>query len=391
MKTNLSTETSAAREAALEVLLHNAHGPYHKLPRTAGWGYPEPYTRDLMIASLGILASKNEKLLRVLHRVLETLARNQSTHGHIPSLVHDPEDRGASDTTPLFLMALGLYRKQTGERNFLEQAAQKALTWMAYQSPSDRIMVTQQPTSDWRDEQWVLGFGLFVNAAYYAALKLFGHEEEAGLLRETVSRFVIRAGAQHRHVHEGLVVPHKPYYALWSYKVYASERFDLLGNSLAILAGLATPSRSKAIIAWTEAECAAMRQRGELAAGLPPCFFPYIRPEDPDWRPRYAQFNQPGEYHNGGVWPFVCGFYVSAAVAAGSHDTARRALESLARLVRPAREQAVDFGFNEWFRAQDNTPQGQDWQTWSASMYLYADACVRQGLPLFFERSTARS
>ena len=31
-----------------------------------------------------------------------------------------------------------------------------------------------------------------------------------------------------------LVVKHKPYYALWSYKILSSERFDLLGNSLAI-------------------------------------------------------------------------------------------------------------------------------------------------------------
>ena len=42
-----------AKEAAIQVLLHNARGPCRGLPRTAGWGYPEPYTRDLMIASLG--------------------------------------------------------------------------------------------------------------------------------------------------------------------------------------------------------------------------------------------------------------------------------------------------------------------------------------------------
>jgi len=36
-----------AKEAALRVLLHNAHGPFQGLPRAAGWGYPEPYTRDL--------------------------------------------------------------------------------------------------------------------------------------------------------------------------------------------------------------------------------------------------------------------------------------------------------------------------------------------------------
>ena len=46
-----------ACEAAKHVLLYNLHGPFHGLPRTAGWGYPEPYTRDLMIASLGYLGN----------------------------------------------------------------------------------------------------------------------------------------------------------------------------------------------------------------------------------------------------------------------------------------------------------------------------------------------
>jgi len=88
-------EIEVAKKAALEVLLHNAHGPYHGLPRTAGWGYPEPYTRDLMLSVFGIAVSENQKLLESIRRVLETLAMNQTEHGHIPSLVHDNEDRGS--------------------------------------------------------------------------------------------------------------------------------------------------------------------------------------------------------------------------------------------------------------------------------------------------------
>src|SRR5665811_1118525 len=79
-----------AKSAAMDVLLHNASGPYEGLPRTAGWGYPEPYTRDLLISSLGIFASGNEELFHSLRRVLGTLARNQSPRGQIPSLVHVP-------------------------------------------------------------------------------------------------------------------------------------------------------------------------------------------------------------------------------------------------------------------------------------------------------------
>jgi len=386
MKRRRPDPVAQAKQAALEVLLHNDRGPYRDLPRAAAWGYPEPYTRDLMISALGVLVSDNARLVRRLRRVLEVLARNQSPLGHIPSLAHDPSDRGASDTTPLFLFGLGLFRKTTGEADFLADPAEKALTWMDYQSPEDRVMVAQLPTSDWRDEQWVTGYGLYVNTIVYSYLRLFGRHDKAERLRRLMDRFTVTAEVKHRHTHEGLKLRRKPYYALWSYKVLGSERFDLLGNSLAILSGIAAPTRARALVAWVEGECRGLRERGDLALDLPPNLFPYIRSDDPDWRGRYALFNPPGEYHNGGIWPFVCGFYVAAIVAAGGHRLARKKLLALTELVRPARQRPVAFGFNEWFRAQDGQPCGQDWQSWSAAMYLYAAACVeRRSTPFFDE------
>ena len=382
---NRSDSVEKAKRAALDVLLHNMHGPCDGLPRTAGWGYPEPYTRDLMISSLGILASGNQRLTASLRHVLKILARNQSPRGLIPGLVHDPEDRMSSDTTPLFLLAVACFRTTTGESSFLETAVQKAMTWMDYQSPSDRIIVGQLPTSDWRDEQWVLGFGLFVNTLVYSYLRLYGEHEKANLLRSLMSKYTITADVKHRHVHEGLTMRQKPYYALWSYKNDSSERFDLLGNSIAILTGIASSSRANAIISWVERECAAMRERGKLVGDLPPNLFPFIRETDPDWRPRYKDYNLPGEYHNGGVWPFVCGFYVAALVAAGRQQLATKKLEALARIVRPAKRANVSFGFNEWLRAQDGTLRGQDWQTWSAAMYLYAAISVERCETPFFK------
>lgn len=378
METLARQDIEEAKQAAVEVLLHNAHGPYHGLPRTAGWGYPEPYTRDLMFSLLGIAASENRELLESIRRVLETLAINQTERGHIPSLVHDTEDRGASDTTPLFLLAIGIFRRVTGEQDFLQAAARKALTWMAYQSPSDRFLVAQQPTSDWRDEQWMTGYGLYVNTIVYSYLRLFGQHEQADRVRSEMRRFAITGGVQHQHVHEGLVVPHKPYYAFWSYKIYSSERFDLLGNSLAILSGIASPSRAAAMIAWIEGECLGMRQKGDLGLDLPPNFFPFIKPGEPDWRVRYEQFNMPGEYHNGGIWPFIAGFYVAALVAAKKYRLAEAKLLTLTRIIRAAKNERLKFGFNEWLKAQDGQPMGQNWQTWSAALYLYAVKCVEK-------------
>jgi hypothetical protein len=385
MQTEDWIEIEQAKKAALEVLLHNAHGPYHGLPRTAGWGYPEPYTRDLMFSIFGIAVSGNQKLLESIRRVLETLAKNQTERGHIPSLVHDKEDRGSSDTTPLFLLGVGIFRKVTGESDFLIEAVEKALKWMEYQSPSDRYLVAQQPTSDWRDEQWVTGYGLFVNTLVYSYLRLLGPHDRAEMVRREMSRFTITGGTIHRHVHEGLVVKHKPYYAFWSYKIHSSERFDLLGNSLAILSGIASPSRADEMISWIEEECAGMRKRADLAVDLPPNFFPFIKPEDPDWLPRYEIYNKPGDYHNGGIWPFICGFYVAALVAAKKYTLAREKLVALTHSIKISNTGNLAFGFNEWIKAQDGKPMGQDWQTWSAALYLYAAKCVEEKRTPFFD------
>ena len=385
METTNSLDIEKAKEAALGVLLHNMHGPFHGLPRTAGWGYPEPYTRDLMFSILGIAVSGNQKLIESIRKVLETLAKNQTVRGHIPSLVHDKDDRGASDTTPLFLLGVGIFRKVTEEPDFLTEAVEKALVWMEYQSPSDRYLVAQQPTSDWRDEQWVNGYGLFVNTLVYSYLKILGKHERAGKIRQEMSRFTISADDRHHHVHEGLVVKHKPYYALWAYKIYSSERFDLLGNCLAILSGLASPSRADEMVSWIEAECSVMREKGELAVDLPPNFFPYIQPENPDWHPRYKLFNKPGEYHNGGIWPFICGLYVAALVAAKRYSLAKEKLSALTQLIGKSSSNELEFGFNEWIKAQDGKPMGQDWQTWSAALYLYAVKCVEENTTPFFD------
>ena len=390
MESGLNGLAEKAKKAALEVLLHNNEGPFMNLPRTAGWGYPEAYTRDLMIASLGVLVTGNETLINSLRNVFQILAKNQTRLGHISSIVHDPKETGASDTTPLFLMAIKIFREFTGEDDFLEESVKKALTWMEYQSPNNRALVAQLPTSDWRDEQWVLGYGLFVNAIVYAYLKLFHLDDRADLLKERLTtRLAIKEKDSKHYVEGGLTIRYKPYYALWSYKVYNSERFDLLGNSLAILSGIASPARSLKMIAWIEEECLKLKNNGDLVLDLPPNFFPYIHPGDHDWRQRYVRFNPPGEYHNGGIWPFVCGFYIAALVAAGRYKLAEKKFEALTKLVTLVNKAKVEFGFNEWFKAQDGKPKGQDWQTWSAAMYLYAAECIKLKRTPFFDKMRA--
>ena len=76
---------------------------------------------------------------------------------------------------------------------------------------------------------------------------------------------------------------------------------------------------------------------------------------------------------------------MAALVAAGQSELAREKLLALTELVRPARAANAAFGFNEWFSAQDGAPRGQDWQSWSAAMFLYAADCVEKNATPFFD------
>ncbi len=384
--TDIRPGVEQATEAAREVLRHNLHGPCLGLPRAAAWGYPEPYTRDMLISGLAALTTLDKDLMDSLRQVLETLARNQGPLGLMPSLAHDYGNRGASDTTPLFLIVLALYRRVTGEMDFLQEAAQKALVWMEYRSCENRVLVDQQPTTDWRDELWVPGYGLYVNTLVYTYLRLFREHERAAQLRARIHCFAATDRGSLGSGKHGLLLGEKPYFALWAVKEYSSDRFDLMGNSLAVLSGLMAPSMAGEMIMWVETECQRLRESGDLAGELPPCLFPFLRHGEWEYRPRIERLNPPGCYCNGGIWPFNCGFYLAALVAAGRLDLAERKLAALTELVRRAKNPSLGYGFNEWHQAQDGLPKGQDWQTWSAAMYLYAVECVRRAeTPLFDE------
>ena len=76
-------------------------------------------------------------------------------------------------------------------------------------------------------------------------------------------------------------------------------------------------------------------------------------------------------YHNGGVWPFIGGFYVAALVKARRLETAAQTLDRLTELNRSGE-------FNEWHHGQTHEPMGVANQAWSAALYLFACECVKR-------------
>jgi hypothetical protein len=58
---------------------------------------------------------------------------------------------------------------------------------------------------------------------------------------------------------------------------------------------------------------------------------------------------------------------------------------ALTHCVKISNTRYVNFGFNEWLKAQNGKAMGQDWQTWSAALYLYAVKCVEEKRTPFFD------
>jgi GH15 family glucan-1,4-alpha-glucosidase len=145
------------------------------------------------------------------------------------------------------------------------------------------------------------------------------------------------------------------------------EWFDSFGNLLAILAGVADERQTGIILDFIARHAMDQWPLRSLT--------PAVLPGDPDWRDYYGTLNAPHCYHNGGVWPFLGGFYVAALV-----HTGRDGAEALLRLAKlnAAGE------FNEWHHGVSGEPMGVCDQAWSAGMYLFACECVKQGrVPLY--------
>jgi hypothetical protein len=155
---------------------------------------------------------------------------------------------------------------------------------------------------------------------------------------------------------------------------FFGEEGDVFGNVLAILLGLADArSARRTVDALLDAH---VHEPYPVRAVTRP-----IKRASMLWRPYMARHRQNlvWQYHNGGIWPMVGGFWVAALVASGRKE------QAYAELVKLARACAVkDWAFTEWLHGKTLAPRGMPGQSWNAAGYLLAERAVLEGLDPFF-------
>jgi hypothetical protein len=344
-------------------------------------GHHQVWARDSMITLLGARFAPDDQIQTALRASIELLRLKQATQGAIPNNVDcatlRPNFRAYADAGLWWIIGSSLLAPDP-------PTVAAVLDWYACQDVDQSGLISMQESADWQDLFCTRGKGLYVNCLYVLALRAAGRHEHAALVTERINRFFWYEGdgSLLRHIAQtfsseskqeldslgrkrwlpvkrDLVSDH--YYVPYLGFRAVGEWFDALGNLLAILSGVAGESQTATILDFIE--------RHGMAEAPMRSLTPVIEPGDPDWRDYYGTLNLPHHYHNGGVWPFIGGFYVAALVKARRFQEAERALHRLAVLNR-------DGEFNEWHHGSTRQPMGVRNQAWSAGMYLFARECV---------------
>ncbi|MFZ5558424.1 MAG: glycoside hydrolase 100 family protein [Pseudomonadota bacterium] len=380
------TLVARCREAALALLRANT-GPDGIMAATPSRRsqqkhYHAVFARDAGLCTLAMVRSGDAALIEGARNALVLMARHQADNGQIPKFVLPAKADadfwyvGCIDATLWWLIALKHFSRQLPEEALehrLGAEVGRAIQWLQCQEHPRLALIAQNEASDWADIMPRSGFVLYTNALWYYVKRLY-RLPRAPETRHHFNHLFFPFGGELPEYRRLRLLGHfvrnrakvRSLYLSFVNFSFWGEEGDVLGNLLAILVGLAGGPRARALLrALAQAK---VDEPWPARATVTP-----IEDDSPLWRiymERHRQ-NLAWQYHNGGAWPMVGGFWVMALAAQGNAAAARAALARLA-----AANAVNGFEFNEWFHGRSGEPMGMAGQSWSAAAFLLAEAAL---------------
>ncbi|HEV7614269.1 MAG TPA: glycoside hydrolase 100 family protein [Steroidobacteraceae bacterium] len=352
-------------------------------------GYTAIFGRDAAVCAIGMALSGDRLLEGAAATGLQTLAQYQAPNGQIAKFVDLQKQEadfwylGCIDSTLWWLIALAFLDRRSRTRGLERRYAKHiklAIQWLLAQEHQRFYLLQQNEASDWADIMPRSGFVLYTNALWYFVKRLYRvshaqqtranfnglfHPFSAGISQYRRARllndYVLRRGRD------------RDLYLSFVNFSFFGEEGDVFGNVLAILLGLADAAASR-------------RTLDALAKTHVDDPYPVravTRPIARDsslWRAymgRHRQ-NHVWQYHNGGIWPMVGGFWIAALAAAGRLEEARVNLAKLARVCA-----LRNWAFTEWLHGKTLAPRGMPGQSWNAAAFLMAEHAVADNAGIF--------
>ncbi len=378
-------QIEACAQASLDLLQRNLtpHGilAASRTEAAVARRYTRIFGRDAAICVLAMCGSGIEALEQGAVASLDALAAQQAANGQIPKYV-DPDGLdadfwylGCIDATLWWLIAADHVRRhgRVGAHHWRAEV-ERAIVWLLAQEHQAFRLLQQNEASDWADIMPRSGYVLYTNALWYEVKRRFALADAQATQHHFNHLFhpfqrdlpeYHRARLLRHYARRGQCDPEL--YLSFVNLAFAGDEGDVFGNLLAILCGLSNESMGHRIVKTISAAKASDPYPVRVV------LHPMSRKHEL-WRPymtRHRQ-NQPHQYHNGGIWPFVGGFWVLALTRLGLRDRARQELARLARV------NALDgWRFTEWFHGQTLEPMGMAGQSWNAATFLLAQRSVQ--------------
>ena len=375
------------RCAALALLQRNlsAHGilAASRTEAAEARRYTRIFGRDAAICVLAMCGSGDPLLEQGAVASLDALAREQAANGQIPKYV-DPQGRdadfwylGCIDATLWWLVAVDHVRRHgdVGPAHWQAEVT-RALSWLLAQEHQRFRLLQQNEASDWADIMPRSGYVLYTNALWVEVKRRFAlaDAEATGFHFNHLFNPFQRDLPEY---HRARLLQHYArrgrrdcgLYLSFVNLAFAGNEGDVFGNLLAILCGAAGESRGREIVQTITTAHAA--EPYPIRVVLHP-----LSREHELWRPYMGrhQQNDVHQYHNGGIWPFVGGFWVMALAQLGLHGMAWQQLAELARV-----NALDDWRFTEWFHGRSLAPMGMAGQSWNAATFLLAHRALQNG------------
>jgi glycogen debranching enzyme len=354
--------------------------------RASKRGYTAIFGRDAAVCAIGMSLSGDKVLERAAAAGLHTLAKHQAPNGQIAKFV-DLRRReadfwylGCIDSTLWWLVALAFLDRCRGGGGLQRRYARRiklAIQWLLAQEHQRFFLLQQNEASDWADIMPRSGFVLYTNALWYFVKRLYRiahaqetHENFNGLFHPFSAAIAEYRRARLLNDYVLRQARDRDLYLSFVNFSFFGEEGDVFGNVLAVLLGLADAGAARRTL--DALSLAHVSDPYPVRAVTHP-----IKESSSLWRPYMARHrqNHVWQYHNGGIWPMIGGFWITALVAGG------RAVQAKSELVKLARVCALgDWGFTEWLHGKTLAPRGMPGQSWNAAAFLMAEHAVAAGV-----------
>ncbi|CAN1573788.1 Glycosyl hydrolase family 100 [Flavobacteriaceae bacterium] len=347
--------------------------------------YKRVWARDGVICGLAALASGDADLILTFRKTIETLASHQHNNGTIPSNVMIDGTKievsygglaGRVDAVTWFVIGICQYAFHINDHSFINKYKlniEKCLVLLEAWEFNNKGLLYVPLSGNWADEYITDGYVLYDQLLRVWALRSYNHFVESETIAHKIQEITTQIECNftphsvgdkyHERAYKELIFQN---YMPCSFSPAGYKtQFDAFANSLALMLNIGSSEFQNCIVDYS------LELKNNMPLHLLPAFWPPIYESDLDWNLlknncKYEFRNYPNEFHNGGSWSMVNGFYGLALLYKLKIEESIAVLNAINEL-----NAVEDFSFYENFNSETKGPNGVPLCAWSAAATVF--------------------